>query len=609
MPHFSAVLKQLVSTFVLMLCVLAPVQLAAQVDANFSASATEGCAPGFMVHFTNLSTNAAYSYRWYRNNELFSSYADTSFEFNTQGSYSIKLVTTNTLTQERDSLSQTITIYSANAQFSITDSSNNCINGILRFQSSGYYPTSLWYFGDGSSLSTYNNYPTHVYQANGSYVVSHVVRNTICSDSVTHTVRISGPQAQILIAPATICKGQEVAISIDSISDILNYSWEVEPGVIRMGNLVHYTYDTTGQQYVQLHLTGSTKECTIQDTLNINEVLANFIIQEARCHQDTFRVTNLSLGNSANFWKLNGSTISFEAQPRLVLNSGTYSLSLRVVHAEGCADSIEQELVVHSLPEIQLSPNATICPGQFTTLSVNGEAINAQWTPSSGLDDPYSLTPRAQPDSNTTYTVSVVSTLSGCSNTDRLQISVQSGFLTGYIAIGLYDSVLVDSSLIVGDSVGVWLVDTLHRNLSYTWSPNYRISCSDCPNPVLFPLESTEYTLEVTDSNQCSASEVFTLLLPVKQEYHLGVAAAFTPNGDQINDLIGVDGWGIQEVQLFQIFNRNGNEVFKGSGNQARWDGTTNAHPQPAGTYLYRVVATLWDNSEKTLQGTFTLIR
>src|SRR5690606_41108685 len=69
----------------------------------------------------------------------------------------------------------------------------------------------------------------------------------------------------------------------------------------------------------------------------------------------------------------------------------------------------------------------------------------------------------------------------------------------------------------------------------YQWSPADNISCSTCPDPVFKAMETTAYSVAVTDVNEC-----FTLSYPfnltVEKKYSVDVPLAFTPNGDGIND-------------------------------------------------------------------------
>ena len=88
------------------------------------------------------------------------------------------------------------------------------------------------------------------------------------------------------------------------------------------------------------------------------------------------------------------------------------------------------------------------------------------------------------------------------------------------------------------------------------------------------------------------------------------VPTAFTPNGDGVNDVIYVDGWGIKKLNYFRIFNRWGQVLFESNDIKIGWNGIYNGVPQNMETYVYQVSVETYVNStylEKT--GTFKLIR
>ncbi|MGB0165902.1 MAG: gliding motility-associated C-terminal domain-containing protein [Luteibaculum sp.] len=58
-----------------------------------------------------------------------------------------------------------------------------------------------------------------------------------------------------------------------------------------------------------------------------------------------------------------------------------------------------------------------------------------------------------------------------------------------------------EQDICYGDSVQLEV--TYNANYNYSWSPSNSLSCSSCHNPIAFPLDSTEYTVTVSDKT-CS---------------------------------------------------------------------------------------------------------
>jgi gliding motility-associated-like protein len=129
---------------------------------------------------------------------------------------------------------------------------------------------------------------------------------------------------------------------------------------------------------------------------------------------------------------------------------------------------------------------------------------------------------------------------------------------------------------------------TSNTAVRYAWTPNQTGSLdTTLANPSGYLLETTTYTVLVTDANGCQASD--TALVTLIPE--LNVTSGITPNGDGINDT-----WIIDNMQLFpnsvvHVFDRWGITLFEANGyneNNA-WDGTFEGKPLPIGTYYFTI--------------------
>lgn len=577
----------------------------AQVTADFVADDTLDCTP-FTVHFTNLSTGENLEYLW-----TFGPYGQSTDEnpdktFTSPGDIPVTLEVTNTVTLESDEITKYIHVLLTPSATLIIDSTNACVNGIIQFRLTSSIDSAVWDFGDGTNALSFGNYMYHAYEAYGNYNVQCITYHYECSDTSSYYVWVDGPIAEFTIPPeeAEACKGDTIEFTMTPIFDVTSWYWEPETGVIINGeNPATHTYEITGDIYPKLTVSGSTGTCTIEDTLHILEVIANFVIPDIRCHEQPVIFTNTSQEYDNSEWDLGNGTSSMLTNPVVTYSAGTYIVELIVENIHGCKDTIEKTVVINPLPEIELAEDTTVCPGVETELEAFGGHI-IFWTPSSEFDDPTSYTPIIMPDSDTIYTAIITDTITGCTNSADITIYVQEGFVQGKITVFPHDT-----TVIVGDSVTAVLFDSLSRDLFYEWSPDERISCTDCPNPTMQPLHSTTYTLAVSDTNQCAQSETFEVTIEVREEYRIGIPEAFTPNDDMINDIIKVDGWGIQELIEFRIFNRWGVEVFYTTDISEGWDGYYNGKLQNVDTYSYIIKARMWDENITTIQGTFTLLR
>lgn len=88
----------------------------------------------------------------------------------------------------------------------------------------------------------------------------------------------------------------------------------------------------------------------------------------------------------------------------------------------------------------------------------------------------------------------------------------------------------------------------------------------------------------------------------------LWVPTAFSPNGDGLNSRFSAIGLGIKEMTL-TIYNRNGEEIFRATGEQPEWDGSYRGLPAPQGAYLVMIRARATNNRVINYNGNVTLLR
>lgn len=123
----------------------------------------------------------------------------------------------------------------------------------------------------------------------------------------------------------------------------------------------------------------------------------------------------------------------------------------------------------------------------------------------------------------------------------------------------------------------------------------------------VFPATGT-YNVCLTAINQYGCPD--TVCAPVKALIKplLDVPNAFTPGRFGVNATIGVEGFGIQELE-WTIYNRWGQKVFVSNNKKMRWDGTFNGKPAPMDVYTYTLRATFVNGTKATKTGDITLIR
>lgn len=118
---------------------------------------------------------------------------------------------------------------------------------------------------------------------------------------------------------------------------------------------------------------------------------------------------------------------------------------------------------------------------------------------------------------------------------------------------------------------------------SYDWQPAKGLSCTDCPNPIVTPQESSQYTCTITADGFCTTECSYTVHIKQRQ---IVVPTAFSPNGDGINDRLIMleDG---TTLQHFAVYNRWGQLVYQTNDISQTWDGSHKSQPAEMGVYVW----------------------
>lgn len=157
-------------------------------------------------------------------------------------------------------------------------------------------------------------------------------------------------------------------------------------------------------------------------------------------------------------------------------------------------------------------------------------------------------------------------------------------------------------------------IDSDRPIVEYLWSPydSTWMSCETCSDLLVFTDVQRDLFLEVMDEFGCTAKA--WIQIRVNKDFPVAVPTGFTPNGDNINDLLLVHGLPGIDVLQFRIWDRWGELIFADGGfpvNDASrgWDGTFREQAMNGGVYLWQVEALMPDGSTQVLNGQVTLIR
>ena len=148
---------------------------------------------------------------------------------------------------------------------------------------------------------------------------------------------------------------------------------------------------------------------------------------------------------------------------------------------------------------------------------------------------------------------------------------------------------------------------------SVIWSENLPTDCETCLNQVVYPLETTTYTIYVDDINGCLDTDEITI--HVDRDQSVYIPNAFTPNNDGINDVFMIFGneSAPPKVNSFHIYDRWGNKIYEANDFLANdptngWDGTFRGELHNPGVFVYYAIIEFFDGTEVLYEGDVTLL-
>jgi gliding motility-associated-like protein len=270
---------------------------------------------------------------------------------------------------------------------------------------------------------------------------------------------------------------------------------------------------------------------------------------------------------------------------------------------DGCSE-IDSVVVTFVSSSLSLSANDSICAGEIaivTAVSLDPTIqFTYDWGPDSLLIAPGTGASVGFNPLVTQYVYVTASASNGCVITDSLLIAVSS------IANG---SVIASANPTLVPEGGQTTLSGQPSGMTYTWTPSAGVTNPSMQTTMATVDQTTIYTLTVSDGI-CTKSD--TALVKtfafICDEPYVFVPNAFTPNGDNENDVLYVRGPMI-EGMVFRIFDRWGEMVFESTDRDFGWDGTFRGKALDPDVYDYYLKALCIDGNESIIKGNISLMK
>ncbi|MEP6594753.1 MAG: PKD domain-containing protein [Ginsengibacter sp.] len=580
-------------------------------EGKFTYTNIKGCNP-LQTNFKASSKHST-SFIWDFNDgtTIITTDSILSHEYNNQGIYVPKLILTDASGCKVPIRGiDSIIVYGVKADFNAS-SATVCDSGIVRFidnsNSNDRIASYSWNFGDGSISNQQN--PDHYYKTTGSYFTKLIVATKSgCRDTaivsapvkIVNTPKIAIGGSTGACIPATFNFLGEVLAADTST---LSWMWNFDNGnTSSLQSPPVQIYPLANSYTIQLSATNSSG-CTAK----LNKPIQAYPTPDVKIKADS----KVCIGKSINLFATGAENYTWTPAINLSCANCASPVSkpdssiqyfVKGTSSDGCIASDSVSISVKFPFKLQVSKRDTLCAGKSTKLLASG-GEKYIWSPSTGLNDPLTAQPTANPLQTTNYRV-IASDMMGCFKD------------TGYVPIKVYPMPAVnageDKTINVGKVID--LIPVMSNDVTnVSWSPTSGIFRNSYPDISVKPNESAEFTVEVTNEGGCMARDKVTVYV-LCNNANVFMPNTFSPNGDGANDIFYPRGSGIFRVKVLRIFNRWGETVFEKSNLYANdistgWNGTYKSAKLLPDVFVYTMDVVCDNNTILTFKGNIALIR
>ncbi len=458
--------------------------------------------------------------------------------------------------------------------------------------------TYVWPYCDTGSGSGFIK--KRFYNEDGCYSESIIPVNVLDSD-VYINADADNPMG---VSEITYCPGDEVVLTASSDQGVMSVTWFDASGNEKsMDNPYAFVPTEGGVCTVVATLENG---CQAENTITLTPINLMVGIESSTgsvyCEgEEVILTTNTDPDDLVVTWictdgsTATGSTITLTPV-------GEVSCTATVMDM-GCEDS-ETFTLTQEIASIAVTPtSATICPGECVDLTalVGDDCETTLWSTGEG-------TPGITvcPDQTTEYTVTCT-TAEGCEATASVIITVSDAPSVDAVA---------SPSVIDEGETSTLSVANPDAACTYVWTDENGNVVGEGADIVVTPDVTTTYTVTCTTEAGCTSTAMVTVTVETVVEdgcsdEDVWIPNTFSPNGDNTNDeYILYSEKDVVEVE-FLIYNRWGEQVYKGTNLADAWDGTYEGEQLDPDVYGYCVRWTCpGDGTTEYLKtGNITLIR
>lgn len=404
------------------------------------------------------------------------------------------------------------------------------------------------------------------------YLYASVSSCSLLKDSVKIYVYKSPNSINLSISNTSFCTSNSILLNAQS--GFKNYIWQ--------NGSTDSTFLATmqGQYYVTAYdYCGNKFSDTIQIVKYITRPPISLGADTIFCadHNNTLHA---GVGYKSYLWSTGATTSSIN-----ITTSGNYSIMVK----DSCDRESRDTIAIrfYSIPtSVNLGADKEYCEGKSYTFDAGPNYKNYIWQNGS---------------TNTIFVASVigkyyVTVTDSCGNVSCDSVEIKK---SNSPKLNLNYPFL----LCVSDTAIFHLPSNF---LNYTWQPN-NLAVKKGSSLMLFPLVNTTFNISAETINGCLVNDTL-LIKTINCPTDIYFPTAFTPNGDNLNDI-----WKpITQKKLYnyelKIYNRYGKVIFNSNFITSGWNGKFLGELQNQGTFIYSCKFKVANKVEQIVKGTILLL-
>ncbi len=388
-----------------------------------------------------------------------------AYKFSQQQNFNVALVVESDKGCKSDTTSRLITVHGLpNVGFTTPIA---CINDVrAQFVDTSSYPSGTitnwaWNFGDANATTANPNTvsdkePTHHFTRAGQYDINLTVTNNAgCTASLQKNITIAGnaivPAYTITNTPpycssniitlkngATVDVGQILKIVIywDYTGDRTNTTIDEAPALDKLYTYKYPEFGTPASRTYRIRYeaySGTTcVQSSEQDLVILATPILNFnVIQPICSNIPAFQITQATQLNAADI----SGTPTFSGPginttglfTPAVAGAGNHTITYTMLAANGCSNSMQQNITVYPTPIANAGTDKFILEGgqgSLTPAIINNIPVTYSWTPATFLSNAQIASAIVvKPTNDITYTLTVTSD-NKCVTTDEVKVTI-----------------------------------------------------------------------------------------------------------------------------------------------------------------------------------------